>query len=998
MEEIGRSLCFPAMKYINPAYLMAFSLIVGMANAAPTVVTDTASLHRGQKIRLNVLANDTGSINPATLAIVQAPASGTAVITSDFQVLYTQTTGGPTNDTFTYKVADTGGQYATGTVNLSFASTLRIANPRINIPAAPPTTALALVDALPGLSFSSPVCMRTPPGETQRLFVCEKGGLLKVVPDVTASAPTASTFLNLPALLTSRGESIVTGSECGLLGVAFHPNYATNRQFYVFYSVKVGSISYQRVSRFTTQAGNPNAADTTSELNLINQVDEAQNHNGGDMHFGPDGYLYISVGDEGDANDTRNNSQTIIKDFFSGILRIDVDRKAGNVEPTAHAAIPLDSGVARFSIPKDNPFVLPANGGTWDGKYNGITITSTDLPKVRREFFCTGLRNPWRFSIDPATGQIWCGDVGQGAREEVDIIQKGANYGWAFREATINGPKSGSAPANFDTLYHTPPIYNYDRNTANFNGFSITGGIVYRGTRIGSLTGKYIFGDYGSGNIWSLQQNGTNPPTVERLAGQSGIVAFAPDPSNQDVLIADINNNRILRLVSNTTVGNFPTTLSATGLFADLSDLSPSPGLLPYSVNLPFWSDHAEKRRWFIVPDGSSSFGWQKDTPWNLPADTIWVKHFDMLMNRNAGNATPVRKRIETRVFVKNSTGAYGVTYRWNDAETEATLVADGGEDFTLNVTDNGAPAPQRWHIPSRSECMSCHSPSAGHALSFNTRQLNLTSNILGYNGNQIDTLRQNGFFTGTPPASSNLLPRHVRADETAYSLEARARSYLAVNCSYCHTAGGTAPAAWDGSAALTLAQTGLINGSVTNNGGDPLNKLVVPGSSAHSVVLQRMAATNGFTRMPPIATNVIDQGNISLVTDWINNELATRQSYADWRLAKFGSASSAEGAATEDADHDGVTNEAEFLAGTNPLNGASILRPQLETTGGNVKLSFTLPINRSFQILTSANLQTWTPWDIPGNQGTAVGSSLIELTAPLTESHQFYKLEIKEN
>jgi len=374
------------MKYINPAYLMALSLMVGITNAAPTVVTDTASLHRGQKVRLNVLSNDTGSINPATLAIVQAPSSGTAVITPDFQILYTQTTGAPSNDTFTYRVADTGGQYATGTVNLSFASTLRLANPRINVPATPPSTALTLVNAFPNLSLSSPLCLRTPPGETQRLFICEKGGLLKVVPDVTASTPTVSTFLDLPTLLTSRSESLVTGSECGLLSVAFHPNYSSNRQFYVFYSVKSGSSTYQRVSRFTTQIGNPNAADTNSELILINQLDEAQNHNGGDMHFGQDGYLYISVGDEGDANDTLNNSQTIIKDLFSGILRIDVDKKAGNVAPTAHPAIPLDSGVARFSIPKDNPFVLPADGGTWDGKYNGATISSTDLPRCAGSF------------------------------------------------------------------------------------------------------------------------------------------------------------------------------------------------------------------------------------------------------------------------------------------------------------------------------------------------------------------------------------------------------------------------------------------------------------------------------------------------------------------------------------------------------------------------------------------------------------------------------------
>ncbi len=151
------------------------------------------------------------------------------------------------------------------------------------------------------------------------------------------------------------------------------------------------------------------------------------------------------------------------------------------------------------------------------------------------------------------------------------------------------------------TRYHTPPIYLYDRNTANFNGYSITGGIVYRGSRIGSLTGKYIFADYGSGNVWSLLRNGANPPTVERLTAEGGIAAFGTEPSNHDVLLADINNHRILRLVTTTVTADSPITLTATRLFAELSDLSPSPSLLASSVNLPFWSDYADKKHWFSI-------------------------------------------------------------------------------------------------------------------------------------------------------------------------------------------------------------------------------------------------------------------------------------------------------------------------------------------------------------------------------------------------------------
>ena len=742
------------------------------------------------------------------------------------------------------------------------AQTLRVANNSINVPSSPPapaTEGYGLVEAFPGLSFEEPTCLATPPGETTRLFVCQKRGLLRVIPDVTAPVPQALTFLDLRAV-TKRD------SESGLLGVAFHPNFAANRYFYVFYTNSAGART-QRVSRFTASATNPNTVVPGSELILIDQADERDNHNGGDLHFGPDGYLYISVGDEGGANDQYNNSQTITKDLFAGILRIDVDRKPGNIEPTPHPAIPLDNGVARFSIPVDNPFVHTSAGGAWDGKYNGVDVTGLDT--VRREFFATGLRNPWRISFDRTTGELWCGDVGQNAREEIDIITKGGNYGWAYREGKIAGSKSAQMPADF-LQHHTQPIYDYTRGGGALQGYSVTGGLVYRGTRLPALTGRYIFGDYVSGNIWSLQRNEANAPTVTRLTSESGITAFGSDPSNSDVLLADFDNGRILRL-TNLTTGDFPATLSATGLFSNLAALEPAPGLIPYGVNLPFWSDHAIKRRWFMIPDGSSQFSWAENAPWSFPAGMLWVKHFDIEMQR--GNPAS-SKRIETRLLVRNSTGAYGVSYRWNDGGTEATLVADTGEDFVLNITENGQPAPQTWHIPGRAECMTCHTPQAGHALSFNTRQLNLSYDMAGFQGNQLDILREQGFFSNPPPPAAGL-PHHIRPDESQFSREDRVRSYLDVNCAYCHMDGSGIAMQWDARAHLSLEATGLVNGIPLNDGGDPLNRLVVPGDPGHSVILHRMAASNGFTRMPQLATNVIDQANIELLTAWILNDLS---------------------------------------------------------------------------------------------------------------------------
>ena len=881
-------------------------------------------------------------------------------------------------------------------------SPLRQPNPALNVPAAPPATTYSLVNALPGLTFSEPVCIASPPGDGQRLFVCEKGGKIWVVPDVTDPTPVKLLFLDLLTLVNSRtGKEKLRASftESGLLGLAFHPDHANNRQFFLFYTPGLGPGStppmHERLSRFTTLPGNPNAADTTSEVELFNQRDEADNHNGGGLQFGPDGYLYVSLGDEGNQNDAKLNAQRIDKDLFSGILRIDVDKKPGNLDPNPHPnpsdypaspppdAVKRDAGIANYSIPADNPFV-----GTTT--FNGQPVSATH---VRSEFWAVGLRNPWRFSFDPATGDLWCGDVGGFRSEEVNRIVKGGNYGWVYREGDSEGPWDDSTPAHPpQPAGFTPidPVYDYPHSgSSNFIGDSVIGGLVYRGPSIGALYGKYLFADHGSGNLWAMNLDGSG---VQRIAGEGGIASFGIDPSNQDVLLADSNGNRILRLTASPAGGSFPGTLSATGLFSNVATLTPAPGLVPYSVNLPFWSDHAIKRRWFTLPDANATFTWSEDAPWSLPAGTVWVKHFDLEMDRGVPAS---RKRIETRLLVKNPAGAYGVSYRWNEAGTEATLVADEGDTFPLAIVDGGAPAPQTWTIPSRAQCMICHTPQAGHALSFNTRQLNLAGDMAGHTGNQLLTLRDQGYFANDP-GSPNLLPRHLRPDETAHPVEARVRSYLAVNCAYCHQAGGTALGQWDGSSHLTLEQTGLVNGPATQNGGNPLNRLVVPGDTTHSIVLNRIAVTNGFTRMPPLGSGVIDTANAGLLAEWISGELGQRLNYDEWRSLNFEPDLDPAGTPGEDPDGDGISNHDEFLAGTAPLNGSSSFRPLVSLDPPSLR--FSLPANRSFRIETSGDLSTWAPWDIPENQGLPVDGGLIEIAFPIADPQRFFRIELQEN
>src|SRR5581483_2912079 len=911
--------------------------------------------------------------------------------------------------TFTYRVYGYGGYTAPETVTVNVSNTLRISNTQMQMPSSPPPSTMQVVDALPGITFSDPLCIASIPGNTQRLFVCERMAKIKLIPDVTATQPTSSVFLDLQAVVANRtpAETIDGGAfgEHGLLGLAFHPNYASNGYFYAAYTVLTSGTYYQRISRFKVSSSNPDVADPASELILLQQLDRGGNHDGGDLHFGPDGYLYYTAGDEENGYDLRQNSQKIDSMFFSGIFRFDVDKKPGNLEPNPAAnsvstIIPKDNGIARYSVPADNPFIHTSLGGTWNGTINGVAVA--DLTKVRTEFWAYGLRHVWRFSFDPLDGTLWAGDVGQDTYEEVDVVTKGGNYGWVYREGkhdtNFTNPAPPAKPAGFTSI---DPVYEYvhtgvSGGDSRFKGNSVTGGVVYRGTRFASLYGAYIFCDAVSNHIWKRDPS---TGTVSRIAGipgaYGGLVAVGTDPSNQDVLFCDYLDGKILRLAGGSVDNNtFPTTLSATGLFADLSDLSPNPGLLPYEPNLTFWSDYAIKHRWFSIPDPSGQIVWSRDSNWTFPTGGIWVKHFDMDLTR--GDDT-TKKRIETRVLVKTASGAYGVSYRWNDAGTEATLVPEEGVKFDFQVVENGVSRTQHWEIPGRSSCLTCHTPQAGYVLSFNTRQLNHAYTTNGFTGNELTLLTNAGYFSNTPD-SPNVLPRHIRADETSYSLETRVRSFLAVNCAYCHQQGGTGNGIWDGRAHLSLADTHLINGAAENNGGDPINnRLIVPGDITHSIVYNRVAAANGFTRMPPLATSELDQTSIALLHDWIA-QLPGRQSYDQWRQANFGSTTSANGDPNADPDGDGRTNMAEFLEQTNPLDSQSYLAPQFNLIAGTVTLTFKVPDNRSIYVETSTDLKAWFRWDVPGNGGSPITTGTMTLTGAVLGPKQFFRLQYQEN
>ncbi|MEO5804523.1 MAG: PQQ-dependent sugar dehydrogenase [Verrucomicrobiota bacterium] len=836
----------------------------------------------------------------------------------------------------------------------------------------------SLTDALGGLVFEKPVGFAVEPGETNRLFVVERFGRIIVITNL--ANPTRTVFMDITNKVYADYDMAYVE---GLSSLAFHPGYATNHFFYMTYTLRtnVGGVwqNHNRLSRFSSFELN-NRGSSKSELPLITQFDEGPGHNMNDLQFGPDGYLYCAVGDEGDGGtgDDYDNAQRIDKDFFSAILRIDVDKLPGNLSPNSHPA-----STTNYAIPVDNPFVGATN-------FNGISVNPTN---VRTEFYAVGFRNCWRISFDPATGRLYEGDVGQHGREEVNVVVKGGNYGWAFREGTLAGPKGAPPPAA--TLIN--PIVEYGTGYGTNQGFSVIGGVVYRGLRIPDLYGAYIFSDYVSGNIWMLRYDGTNATPRLRLVGQAGIAGFGTDPSNGDVLMADHESGTIWRLdFASSSPGNIPPTLADTGAFSNLTTLGVHTGILPYDINVPFWSDNGTKKRWFSLPDLKFKLGFNAEGNWNFPATTIWIKHFDLEMTNGVPQS---ERRIETRFLVRNSNGIYGLTYRWGNSTTNAALVPDSGMDENFLINDGGTVRTQVWHYPGRNECIACHTPVAGYALGFNTPQLNRDVNYETVT-NQIHALSDAGYFSS---AVTNLQTLRALASATNSNIsrEYRVRSYLSANCVQCHQPGGAAQSYWDARITTPLSQANIINGALFNNMGNPTNVVIRPGSLSQSMLLTRLANL-GPAHMPPLATTVLNSEAINLVSAWITNDLAGYQTFAQWQLLYFGSTNSPNAAAQADPDNDRASNYLEYLVSGNPTNGTDGWKMDSRKNGTAIELSFLQKANRGFEVQAATNLNAPVAWKILDLFQNRPFFSSVDRTnilqEPFTNTFQkFYRVQVFE-
>jgi len=624
----------------------------------------------------------------------------------------------------------------------------------------------------PKLKFREPVELAPMPG-TDRLILVEREAKIYSFPN-KADCEKADLFANMKDLDSEMWETY---------SIAFHPGFRTNRYIFVFCIYKHGLPDGTHISRFKVKDTDPPTIDLTTRKLIITWL--SGGHNGGCIRFGPDGYMYLSIGDATvpsppDLLDTGQD----LSDLLGSIVRIDVDRE--------------EKG-RPYRIPPDNPFI--------------------NTPGARPEIWAYGFRNPWRMSFDPATGELWAGDVGWELWEMIYRIERGGNYGWSLMEGTHvvrPGSKRGPTPI-------LPPVVEHPHSEAA----SITGGYVYHGKRLTELQKAYIYGDYETGKIWAWRDGRTR----EIADTPFKIISFGEDHQGEQCILDYAGT--IHRLIQNPTAGkpsDFPRKLSETGLFTSVADHRLAPGVEAFYVNAELWSDNALAARMLALP-GDSRIA-TTNGHWAFPTNAVLAKTL-----RLRG------RKIETQMlhFTGESWGAY--SYRWNDDQTDATLVPAEGEQAVIGK--------QTWRFFSRAECLRCHNSWCHTALGFTQLQLR-------------DSMPEHGAVL------SQSRKKVVNPYNTGADLDARARSWLHVNCSHCHreNAGGAVVSFMNYE--LPLEKCRLVDAKPTQGDfGIADGKIIVPADPFRSILLYRISKW-GTGKMPYLGAHVADETGLKLIRDWI--------------------------------------------------------------------------------------------------------------------------------
>ncbi len=732
----------------------------------------------------------------------------------------------------------------------------RVRNTTVRFPLSPPNASgWTTEQAYPHLRFVEPTCVAYTNDGSRRAFVLERRGTVVMFHD-DPQAKEKQTVLDLSSEVWC-----TKFDDDGAVAIALHPEFGQAGSpnadyFYLLYTARVGDKRFDRLSRFTLKG-----EQAKEQLVLIDQEDDNIWHNGGALTFGPDGFLYVGVGDEGTDGDGLGNGQRIDRDLFCGILRIDVDQRGGDIShPPCRQ--PDTGKTGHYFVPNDNPFV--------------------GVPGALEEFWAHGLRNPFRAAFDSVTGELWVTDVGHLRREEINLIEKGGNYGWSYLEGSLSFEESylrGKRPQTFHGTEQLP-IWEYP----HLNGDNcVIGGLVYRGAKNAELEGKFLYADNGSGRVWALsrdQQGEVN--NVELLSlplsSRTGIASLQPDAEGEPLLVilgaGSNDGGMILRMVPSVSGSSdtLPKLLSLTGLFDDPAKLIPSPGVLPYEVNASQESGEARVRRWVMLPgDGSDPdpqvdrIGISQSDQWTFPTGTVFVQHFD-LPNQN-GRWRPV----ETRVLVRHQQGGvYGASYRWNESGSDAMLV-QSAEAVEPATTTQGIAGHSNWHSLDSQSCLACHNQNAGFILGINQRQLNRAVTRQNWFGSshQLIAWARAGMFSGPiDPADLGNASRLVDPADEQANLDLRARSYLDVNCGSCHRPGG-ARAGFFASFPVTQSPDALQVKPKQGDFGISAAQIVTAGDPLASVLYYRMAKL-GQGRMPFVGSQRLDSEGLRLIRQWI--------------------------------------------------------------------------------------------------------------------------------
>jgi uncharacterized repeat protein (TIGR03806 family) len=547
-------------------------------------------------------------------------------------------------------------------------------------------------------------------------------------------------------------------------GFTFHPDYEKNRQLFVFSNGPYGEANqFNRISRFHVSPEGKQTVDLATESTIIEW--QSSGHNGGDLLFGLDGMLYISAGDGASDSDGNLTGQDI-SNLNGAVLRIDVDH-------------PGDGRA--YSIPADNPFV--------------------SVKKARGECWAFGLRNPWRMSMDPKSGQIWVGNNGQDLWETVHLIQRGDN-----------------------------------------------------------ATGK----------IWAACHDGQKLSWHREIADTSLLITGFAVNRSEELLVMDQGSGlyRITPIPPAKKTHEFPRKLSETGLFASARDHRVEAGVVPYSVNSPGWTDGATVDRYLALP-GDSTLPFEGNRGWHLPDGSVIFQTLSI-----SG------RRIETRLMTRQNAEWAGYSYLWNKEQSDAELVDRDGLNIEIEGEGDVEGEKRAWRLPSRAECMSCHSRAANFLLGITAHQLHRDHDYGDGRSPQLATLKRLGLLCGYGGENPSRLANPY---DMTRDLASRVRSYLHTNCSSCHvaTGGGNSPMLLD----QGLDSMRLISAHPKHDTFAVKSALLVaPGAPERSILYHRISR-RGPGQMPPLVTQRVDEAAVKLFHEWISSLQPKRKFVRTWRV-----------------------------------------------------------------------------------------------------------------